>query len=149
MNTLLLRQLKKHFPKDLSGDERFHDFINAVNKSYGNYEDQLKVSQRAAKISSDELFEANSRLREDAENQKKMESDRDIIIAIDAGHGGEDPGSIGGKGNYEKRITLAISKKLEALINKQPGLTAVMTRTGDYYISVHGRTEKARNANDD
>ncbi|MFT6528685.1 MAG: N-acetylmuramoyl-L-alanine amidase [Psychrosphaera sp.] len=84
-----------------------------------------------------------------AENQKKMESDRDIIIAIDAGHGGEDPGSIGGKGNYEKRITLAISKKLEALINKQPGLTAVMTRTGDYYISVHGRTEKARNANAD
>ena len=72
MNKLLLRQLKKHFPEDLSEDERFYDFINAIDKSYGNYEDQLKVSQRAAKISSDELFEANSKLREDVKNQKKI-----------------------------------------------------------------------------
>ncbi|PQJ53082.1 N-acetylmuramoyl-L-alanine amidase [Psychrosphaera saromensis] len=84
-----------------------------------------------------------------AETKKKIESDRNIIIAIDAGHGGEDPGSIGSHGNYEKRVTYAIAKKLEKLITKQPGLTAVMTRTGDYYVSLHGRTEKARKANAD
>jgi len=84
-----------------------------------------------------------------AETQNKIKTDRDIIIAIDAGHGGEDPGSIGRKGNYEKRITFAIAKKLESLIKAAPGLTPVMTRTGDYYISVHGRTEKARNADAD
>lgn len=84
-----------------------------------------------------------------AKTKKRIKSDRDIIIAIDPGHGGEDPGSIGAKGNYEKKVTLAIAKKLAALIKKQPGLTPVMTRTGDYYVSVHGRTEKARQANAD
>ncbi len=71
-----------------------------------------------------------------AQTKKKIESDRNIIIAIDAGHGGEDPGSIGSHGNYEKRITYAIAKKLKKLIDKQKGLTAVMTRTGDYYVSL-------------
>lgn len=79
-----------------------------------------------------------------AHTKKQFVTDRDIVIAIDAGHGGEDPGSIGGKGNYEKRVTLGIAKKLEDLIKKEPGMRAVMTRTGDYYLSVHKRTEKAR-----
>ncbi|GAA0859842.1 N-acetylmuramoyl-L-alanine amidase [Aliiglaciecola litoralis] len=70
--------------------------------------------------------------------------DRDIIIAIDAGHGGEDPGSIGRKGSYEKNVTLSISKKLANLIDQEPGLRAVMTRTGDYYISPNQRPEIAR-----
>lgn len=82
MNKLLLRQLKKHFPEDLSEDERFYDFINAIDKSYGNYEDQLKVSQRAAKISSDELFEANSKLREDAKNQKKIIKSLNYVVRV-------------------------------------------------------------------
>lgn len=69
---------------------------------------------------------------------------RDIIIAIDAGHGGEDPGSIGPKGTYEKRITLAIAKKLEALINKEKGMKAVMIRTGDYFVDINRRTQIAR-----
>lgn len=84
-----------------------------------------------------------------AQTQKRIETDRDIVIAIDAGHGGEDPGSIGGKGNYEKKVTLAIAKKLAAKINAEKGMRAVMTRTGDYYVSVHGRTEKARKAKAD
>ena len=69
---------------------------------------------------------------------------RDIIIGIDAGHGGEDPGSIGNKGTYEKRVTLAIAKKLKKLIDKEKGLKAVMIRTGDYYIPVGKRSEIAR-----
>lgn len=69
---------------------------------------------------------------------------RDIIIAIDAGHGGEDPGSIGPSGFYEKNVTLPISKQLAQLINNQPGMKAMMVRTNDYYIHVNRRTEIAR-----
>ncbi|MBL4940317.1 MAG: N-acetylmuramoyl-L-alanine amidase [Colwellia sp.] len=66
---------------------------------------------------------------------------RDIVIAIVAGHGGDDPGSIGAKGTYEKRVTLAISKKLARLINQRKGFKAVMIRTGDYYVT-HDRKPK-------
>lgn len=71
-------------------------------------------------------------------------NDRDIIIGIDAGHGGEDPGSIGPKGTYEKRVTLAISKRLKSLIDRQKGMKAVMIRSGDYYIPVGKRSNIAR-----
>lgn len=70
--------------------------------------------------------------------------DRDIIIAIDAGHGGEDPGSIGPAGTYEKHITLSVAKKLEARINQEPGMRAIMTRSGDYYVSLNKRPAIAR-----
>lgn len=76
-------------------------------------------------------------------------SKRDIIIAIVAGHGGEDPGSIGARGTYEKRITLSIAKKLEKLINRQPGLKAVMIRKGDYYVNHDRKTELARKSKAD
>ncbi|WP_044840109.1 N-acetylmuramoyl-L-alanine amidase [Thalassomonas viridans] len=69
---------------------------------------------------------------------------RDIIIGIDAGHGGEDPGSIGGYGTYEKQVTLAIAKRLQQLINKEKGFKAVMTRSGDYYVHLNRRTHIAR-----
>lgn len=69
---------------------------------------------------------------------------RDIVIAIVAGHGGEDPGSIGAKGTYEKHVTLNIAKKLAALINRQKGLSAVMVRTGDYYVNHNRKTVIAR-----
>lgn len=71
-------------------------------------------------------------------------SARDIIIAIDAGHGGDDPGSIGPSGTYEKNLTLPIARQLAALINKEPGLKAELVRTGDYYVHVNRRTEVAR-----
>ncbi len=75
--------------------------------------------------------------------------DRDIIIAIVAGHGGEDPGSIGAKGSYEKRVTLAIAKKLARLINQRHGFKAVMIRTGDYYVNHSRKTELARKSKAD
>lgn len=70
--------------------------------------------------------------------------DRDIIIAIDAGHGGEDPGSIGPTGTYEKNVVLSIAKKLAALVNNVEGMRAVLIRTGDYYITPNRRPELAR-----
>jgi len=69
---------------------------------------------------------------------------RDIIVAIVAGHGGEDPGSIGAKGSYEKRVTLSIAKKLAKLIDQRNGFKAVMIRTGDYYVTHNRKTKLAR-----
>ena len=74
----------------------------------------------------------------------KSTTDRDIVIVIDAGHGGEDPGSIGPSGSYEKNVTLGIAKRLESLIGKEKGIKAVMTRTGDYYLSPNKRPQLAR-----
>ncbi|MEL7293163.1 MAG: LysM peptidoglycan-binding domain-containing protein [Pseudomonadota bacterium] len=68
----------------------------------------------------------------------------DIVVAIDAGHGGEDPGSIGPTRKYEKHATLAVSKKIAAQINAVPGMKAVLTRRGDYYVNLNKRSEIAR-----
>jgi N-acetylmuramoyl-L-alanine amidase len=69
---------------------------------------------------------------------------REIIIAIDAGHGGEDPGARGASGSHEKHITLAIAKKLKEKIDSERGMRGVLTRDGDYFIPLHGRVVKAR-----
>jgi N-acetylmuramoyl-L-alanine amidase len=69
---------------------------------------------------------------------------RDIIIAIDAGHGGEDPGAIGPNRQREKDIVLAISRELELLLKRDEGFRPTMIRTGDYYISLKGRRDLAR-----
>nr|WP_245556345.1 N-acetylmuramoyl-L-alanine amidase [Algicola sagamiensis] len=73
-----------------------------------------------------------------------MDTERNVIIAIDAGHGGEDPGSIGHNGVYEKRVTLSVAKRLTALLNQQKGFEAFMVRTGDYYVNLNRRTDIAR-----
>ncbi len=69
----------------------------------------------------------------------------DIIIAVDAGHGGEDPGAIGPNKVYEKTITLGIAKELAKLINAQPGMKAILVRTGDYFVKLGDRVKKVRN----
>lgn len=74
---------------------------------------------------------------------------RDIIIAIDAGHGGEDPGAIGHGRIYEKHVVLAIANELKRLLKNQPGFRPFMVRSGDYYIGLRDRTAKARKANAD
>jgi len=75
--------------------------------------------------------------------------DGNYVIAIDAGHGGEDPGAQGAKGTDEKNITFAIAKKLADLINQQSGMKAVMTRKGDYYVGLRKRMNIARTAKAD
>ncbi len=69
---------------------------------------------------------------------------RDIVIAIDAGHGGEDPGALGPGGLHEKNITLSIARELQRQINQVRGYRAELTRTGDYFIPLRKRTEIAR-----
>jgi N-acetylmuramoyl-L-alanine amidase len=69
---------------------------------------------------------------------------RDIIVAIDAGHGGEDPGAIGSHGTQEKDVTLAIARRLADEVNGIPGMRGVLTRDGDYFIPLRKRIDKAR-----
>jgi len=69
---------------------------------------------------------------------------RDIVVAIDAGHGGEDPGAVGANGSREKDITLAIARRLERLVRAEPGMRPVLTRTGDYSVGLRKRTQLAR-----
>ncbi len=71
-------------------------------------------------------------------------SNRDLVIAVDAGHGGKDPGAIGGRGTREKDITLAISRKLAKRIDASPGMRAVLVRDRDDYIRLRERIEIAR-----
>ncbi len=72
------------------------------------------------------------------------EDGRLITIAIDAGHGGEDPGARGANGSHEKNITLAIARKLKEKIDAEPSMRGVLTRDGDYFIPLHTRVVKAR-----
>jgi N-acetylmuramoyl-L-alanine amidase len=69
---------------------------------------------------------------------------RDVIIALDAGHGGHDPGAVGKGGTYEKHVTMAVTQRLAALIDQEPGMRAVLTRTADYYIYPSKRPDLAR-----
>jgi N-acetylmuramoyl-L-alanine amidase len=70
--------------------------------------------------------------------------ERLATVVIDAGHGGEDPGARGRRGTVEKDITLLIAQRLKALVDAEPGIRAVLTRDGDYYLSLQARVEKAR-----
>ncbi len=69
---------------------------------------------------------------------------RDVVVAIDAGHGGEDPGASGSRGQHEKDIVLQIARELQRQINTERGYRAELTRTGDYFIPLRKRTEIAR-----
>ncbi|KFX10587.1 N-acetylmuramoyl-L-alanine amidase AmiB [Pectobacterium parvum] len=67
-----------------------------------------------------------------------------VVVAIDAGHGGQDPGAIGTNGLREKNVTISIARKLQVLLNNDPAFKGVLTRDGDYFISVMGRSDVAR-----
>ncbi|KKO44520.1 N-acetylmuramoyl-L-alanine amidase [Arsukibacterium ikkense] len=89
-----------------------------------------------------DLPDDNARLTR--EPPRSIRAARDIVIAIDAGHGGEDPGSIGPTGTYEKNLTLPIARRLAELIDKEPGMKSLLVRTGDYYVHINRRTDIAR-----
>ncbi len=76
--------------------------------------------------------------------ERAAKTQRLIIVAIDAGHGGEDPGAVGPSGLYEKDVVLSIAQKLRARINAQPGMRAMLTRESDYFVPLQDRVGKAR-----
>lgn len=74
---------------------------------------------------------------------------RDVIVVLDAGHGGKDPGAHGPRNSREKDVVLAITLKLKQLIDRQPGMRAVLTRSGDYYVGLRQRLNISRRHNGD
>ena len=74
----------------------------------------------------------------------RARSSRELVIAIDAGHGGQDVGAVGPSGSYEKDIVLAVARELGRLIDGQPGMRAVLTRDGDYFLPLRTRMDRAR-----
>jgi len=77
------------------------------------------------------------------------EGDRNVVIAVDAGHGGQDPGAIGHGGTREKDVTLAIARALAQRINAEPGMRAVLTRDRDEFLELHDRIARAHAARAD
>jgi N-acetylmuramoyl-L-alanine amidase len=74
---------------------------------------------------------------------------RPVLVAIDAGHGGKDPGAIGSGGTNEKNVTLAIARRLAVLVDKEPGMRPLMIRDADVFVHLHERIQKAREAKAD
>ena len=84
-----------------------------------------------------------------AQRKGRPASPRMITVAVDAGHGGEDPGARGRSGTEEKDVTLAIARKVKARIDREPNMRAVLIRDGDYFIPLNMRVHKARRVNAD
>ena len=102
------------------------------------------------KVDIKEKFEAkaqeSSQVNSQEATQTKIKKNgRQIVIAIDAGNGGEDPGARGANGSHEKDVTLMIAKKLKEKIDSEPNMRGVLTRDSDFFIPLHGRVVKARN----
>lgn len=75
---------------------------------------------------------------------EQPEITRLVTVVLDPGHGGEDPGAIGRRGNYEKHVTLSVARRLKKLIDAEPNMRSVLTRDGDYFIPLGQRVQKAR-----
>ncbi len=86
----------------------------------------------------------NERAEADALPPDGPATQRLVIVALDPGHGGEDPGAVGPSGLYEKNVVLAVAQKLRARINALPGMRAMLTRESDYFVPLHERVNKAR-----
>lgn len=108
-----------------------------------------KTARKLVKAEEQNLQEGKTELKKAAHTPKSPAIRRSVVVAIDAGHGGDDPGAQGPNGTEEKKVTFAIAKKLAALINAQPGMKAVMIRKGDYYVGLRNRMQIARAAKAD
>ncbi|WP_341664598.1 LysM peptidoglycan-binding domain-containing protein [Vibrio sp.] len=109
----------------------------------GQYGHRLVIDMPHGALSSNQVSTKPS-VPQVSRDASQLFGTADIVVAIDAGHGGEDPGSIGPSRKYEKHATLAISKKIANQINAVPGMKAVLTRRGDYFVNLNKRSEIAR-----
>jgi N-acetylmuramoyl-L-alanine amidase len=119
---------------DLKGPVKPKSFVLKPNEKYGH---RLVI----------DLFESGSAAKKVAKKIQTASEPaklRDLVIAIDAGHGGEDSGARGKRGTHEKDVVLAIARRLARLVEKEPGMRPVLIRDGDYYIGLRKRIEKAR-----
>lgn len=119
---------------DLKGAVQPKSFVLRPNEEYGN---RLVI----------DLFDSTSTpalTRTTIKSLSSSQKAREVVIAIDPGHGGDDPGAIGPNGVREKDVVLAIARRLKTLVDNEPGMRAVMIRDGDYYIGLRKRVKLAR-----
>ena len=110
--------------------DRLGNFVGKLNKP------EYRLKSKRLKPWESEAFKIAKRHKP---SQKRM-----MVVAIDAGHGGKDPGALGPRGTREKDVTLSIARKLKARIDKEPNMRAVLIRDGDYYVALHKRRNIAR-----
>ncbi|MCP1726208.1 N-acetylmuramoyl-L-alanine amidase [Natronospira proteinivora] len=122
---------------DLAEEARPRSFVVEPNEQYGH---RLVVDL--------DRVQGQERARE-AVRQLPSGEDRPVVIAIDPGHGGEDPGAIGPQGTREKDVVMQIARRLERLLEEEPGMEPFMIRTGDYFVSLRDRVQRARDAEAD
>lgn len=124
----------------------FEQQVESAIETAGRRADNAKAAQAAApEPGQAKVTDLRTTSRPSGvEKSNKPDFIRLITIAIDAGHGGEDPGAKGAKGSHEKDITLSIARRLKSLIDKQENMRAYLTRDGDYFIPLHERVNKAR-----
>ena len=105
----------------------------------------LKANQQAGDRLGVDLYDKTATAAKPAVRKTAtQDSKRNIIIAIDAGHGGEDPGALGPGRRREKDVVLAIAREVNALFKADVGFTPTLIRSGDYYVSLKGRRDLAR-----
>ncbi len=141
-------------PQEQSATEASKDAAQSMNDALGDFLADLKRPQTEAKAprldpKAESKLEARTARRDAVDEAddlalRRAGAQRLVIVALDPGHGGEDPGAIGPSGLYEKDVALAISLRLRDRINAQPGMRAMLTRDGDYFVPLQERVRKAR-----
>ena len=131
---------------DLDTRARSKSFSLQPNDSYGYrvVVDLTTEAQAAASIAA-----ARPALPSSAPRAATVPVEKPIVVAVDAGHGGEDPGARGRRGLLEKDVSLALARRLAAKVNQEPGFRAVLIRDGDYYVGLKDRIRKASAASAD
>ena len=121
---------------DMKQRVRPKSFLLKPNRKYGH---RLVIDVYPAGGGLDKATAVRKQAGDDAPTAR-----RDVVVAVDAGHGGEDPGAITRSGIREKNVVLAIARSLKRHIDRTPGMKAVLIRDGDYYVGLRRRTEIAR-----
>ena len=117
---------------------------NAEPKAVEKRLDEPKATEpKSAELKTTEVKPAEAKATS-AATKPPVKFARQMVVAIDPGHGGEDPGAVGASGSHEKNITLTIARKLKQKIDDTPNMRAHLTRDGDYFIALHERVNKAR-----
>lgn len=125
---------------ELKADVRPRTFVLTP---YGQYGHRLVIDLYDPKAQDDDPRKTSNGVNVPPAAAKQVS--KPVIIAIDAGHGGEDPGAIGRRyRTREKDVTLSVARQLAKLVTATPGMRAVLTRDGDYYVGLHERFRKAR-----
>lgn len=131
-----------------SVNDALGEFIGDLKRKPGDKSDKTTIAKAGPKGEAKDGDKTDRELAAAADQPTgiagRLGAQRLVIVALDAGHGGEDPGAVGPSGLFEKDVVLAVAQKLRAKINAQPGMRAMLTRESDYFVPLQERVVKAR-----